>query len=103
MTIWTKDFAVALGERILATLLQVILGFGTAFIGNGSTFKGWDWQNTLVAIVASAVLALVKGVLANLVTKSGPGLTQSEQVVPPEPQPVGNPGPSVDEPGGPVG
>ena len=85
MTIWTKSYAKALGERVLATLIQIAIGFGVAFVGNGSTFVGWDWKNTLVSIAVGAGLALLKGILANLVTKDGPGFTHAEQVQPPLP------------------
>jgi hypothetical protein len=91
MTIWTAGFRNALIERVLWTLGQVVLGFATAFVANGSTFSGWDWKNTLVAITTSTVLAAIKGVAANVVTKTGPGTSPSEQVVPPEPQPINEP------------
>ena len=86
-TIWTKSYLASLAERVIATLLQIVIGFLTAFLANGSTFEGWDWQNSLTAIVVGVVLALLKGVLANLATKDGPGLLHTEQVVPPLPAP----------------
>lgn len=82
LTIWTKSYAKALGERVISTLLQVLIGFGTAFAQNGFTFDGWDWKNTLIAITVSTVVATAKGLLTNLVTKDGPGLTHAEQVTP---------------------
>lgn len=85
MTIWTKSFWLAAAERVIWTLLQVAVGFGTAYMGNGFTFKGWDWQNTLVSITVSTGLAAVKGIVANMVTKDGPGTTHAEQVTPPLP------------------
>jgi hypothetical protein len=97
MTIWTPAFRKALLERVLWTLAQVVVGFGTAFLANGATFSGWDWKNTLVAIIVSTVSALIKGIAANAVTKTGPGTSPSEQVVPPEPQPKPEPQPIAPE------
>ena len=88
LTIWTKSFAIAALERVISTFLQVLIGFLTAYVGNGSTFKGWDWQNTLVSIAVATVLAAAKGILANLATKDGPSLTHAEQVKPELPAPA---------------
>lgn len=82
MTIWTKSFWKAWAERVLWTLAQIAIGFGTAFIQNGMTFEGWDWKNTLLAISVSTVTAMLKGIGANAVTKNGPGTASSEQVQP---------------------
>ena len=88
MTIWTKSFWLAAAERVIWTLLQVLIGFGTAYAGNGFTFKGWDWQNNLVSISVSTGVAAAKGILANMVTKDGPSTTHAEQVVPRLPAPA---------------
>lgn len=88
MTIWTKSYALALLERIIATFLQIIIGFGTAYAQNGFTFEGWDWKNTLIAIVVGTVLSLAKGLLANVITKDGPSLSHAEQVEPSLPAPA---------------
>jgi hypothetical protein len=82
VTIWTKSFWLAWAERVLATLIQAAIGFGTAWAQNDFSFKGWDWKNNLFAILVSAGTAALKGVLANLATKDGPSLTHAEQVEP---------------------
>lgn len=87
MTIWTRSFWKAWGERVVWTLFQIALGFGTAFVQNGMTFDGWDWKNTLLAIAVSTVSAMLKGIGANALTKTGPSSGSSEQVVPPLPAP----------------
>ena len=87
-TIWTRSYWSSLLERVLATLLQIVIGFLTAFVANGSTFNGWDWKNTLTAIVVGTVLSLLKGILANLATKDGPSLLHTEQVKPELPAPA---------------
>ena len=86
-TIWTKSYLLSLLERVIATLLQIAIGFLTAFVGNGSTFEGWDWKNTLTAIIVGTVLSLLKGILANLATKDGPSVLHTEKVTPPLPAP----------------
>ena len=87
-TIWTKSYWSSLAERVLATLIQVVLGFGAAFAENGFTFDGWDWKNTLFGIINTAVLSLLKGIGANLATKDGPSLLHTEQVKPELPAPA---------------
>jgi hypothetical protein len=100
MTIWTKDYLIALLERVIATFLMTFLavsGLDATAVGE-TGLDGIKWKAALAAAGVAALLSAVKGILANLVTKNGPSLTSSEQVFPPEPQPTGNPGPSVDEP-----
>lgn len=81
--LWTKAFWASWAERVLWTIIQILIGFGTAFAENGFTFEGWDWKNNLFAIAVSTVSAMIKGIGANAITKTGPGSLNTEQVVPP--------------------
>jgi hypothetical protein len=85
MTIWTPDFWKALAERVISTFLMTFIALVTV---DGFDFAHADWKAILIASGIAAGLSVAKGILANIGTKSGPGLTQAEQVVPPEPQPV---------------
>jgi hypothetical protein len=87
MTIWTRGFAIALAERIIATFVFCLAGIITA---DGFDFEHMSWKKVLIAAAASAALSLAKGLVANAATKNGPSVTSSEQVVPAEPQPVGD-------------
>jgi hypothetical protein len=84
MTIWTKAFWLATGERVLATFLASVLGFLTF---DGFAITDADWSNILSVSGTVAGITLIKCLLANLSTRNGPGFTDAEQVVPPEPQP----------------
>lgn len=78
---WNKAFLIALMERVLAS----VIGGALAIFANDSGLPTtWDeWKPVLVGIGVGAAYSLVKGVAANLVTKTGPGLTNYEQTVPP--------------------
>lgn len=88
MTIWTKDFWLALFERVVATFVQVLLA---VIAVDGFDFVQADWREILATAGIAAGVAFLKGLLANLATRTGPGLTDSEQVVPPLPQPENPP------------
>jgi hypothetical protein len=86
VTIWTRGFFIALAERIVATFVFCLAGIITA---DGFDLEHINWKTVLIAAAASAALSLAKGVVANVATKNGPSVTSSEQVVPAEPQPIG--------------
>ena len=86
MTIWTKSFGLSLFERSIATFLMAFLAItgldaGGAIGGQG--IKSVDWIDALIGAAIAAGLSLLKGVIANLITKDGPSLTHAEQVVSP--------------------
>lgn len=80
---WTKQFWLSWVERVVSTIIQVVVGFLTAFASNDFSFKGWDWKQTLIMLGTTAVLGMLKGLGANALTKTGPGFLNTEQVVPP--------------------
>jgi glycerol uptake facilitator-like aquaporin len=90
MTIWTAGFWKALAERVIATFLMTFVALVTV---DGFDFQHADWKGILIASAIAAGLSVAKGLIANLATKNGPSVTNSEQVFPPEPQPIGQPEP----------
>ena len=85
LTIWTAAFWRATAERVIATIVGALVAVLTA---DGFDLLKVDWTGVLVTIGTAGLVSLLKAVLANVATKNGPSLTSSEQVVPPEPQPV---------------
>ena len=87
LTIWTQSFVIALLERAIATFLQAFISaVGLDAIAIGA--RGWDginWGPALGIAGAAALLAVFKGVIANIFTKDGPSATHQEKVVPPLP------------------
>ena len=89
MTIWTQSFWIAWLERVLATFIETFIsaaGLDAIAIGQ----QGWDginWVPALGIAGAAAAIAAAKGVIANLKTKNGPSVTNSEIVIPPLPAP----------------
>ncbi len=84
LTIWTKSFAIAVMERALSTFLQAFIsaaGLDAIAIGN-TGLNGVNWDVALSISVVSAVLSVIKSVIANIATKDGPSLTHAEQVQP---------------------
>jgi hypothetical protein len=90
VTIWTKSYFISLAERVLATFIIVLIA---AITKNAINYEGEDvinpirvdWVNGFLLAGGAAILSLLKGVLANLVTKDGPSLSHSEKVIPPLP------------------
>jgi hypothetical protein len=83
---WSKTFLIALAERVIATFVVTFLaatGLDASVVGE-TGLEGVKWTAALATAGVAAGLSLVKGVLANVGTKDGPGLTHAEQVsVPP--------------------
>ena len=85
MTIWTPAFWRATAERIIATIVGALIAVLTA---DGFDVLSVDWPGILTTIGLAGLVSLLKAILANVATQTGPSLTNSEQVVPAEPQPV---------------
>jgi len=76
---WTAQFWKGLGERTAATFIEAMLAF---LVVTGFDPMHADWSQILVAAGTAAGIALLKGLLVNLTTKDGPGLTDAEFVRP---------------------
>ena len=87
LTIWTRDFWSATAERVLMTAAQVLIAVLTA---DGFDLIAANWRDIGVMVGTAALLSLLKSVAANAATRTGPSLTNSEQVIPPLPQPEGS-------------
>lgn len=88
MTIWTRSFGLSLLERVLATFLMAFLAITGLDAGGAIGRSGLgnvDWIDALIGAAIASALSAIKGVIANLITKDGPGLTHAEQVTPPLP------------------
>lgn len=79
MSKWNRDYWIALIERVIATFLQTLLA---VLVVDGFDFISASWKDIFIASAFAAGIALIKGLLANMATNNGPGLTDSEQVVP---------------------
>lgn len=81
MSKWSKAFWADLGERVLSTFLQALLG--TAVL-TGTTPVDWsDGKAIWATLGVPTALSLVKGLLANMANpESGPSLLPS----PPAPE-----------------
>lgn len=85
MTIWTKSFALATLERVIATFLMTFLAITGLDAGGAIGGQGLDqvnWLNALAGAGIAAGLSAIKCVLANVATKDGPSLSHAEQVEP---------------------
>jgi hypothetical protein len=87
MNLWHKAFWSALAERVVSTAAQAgLLAIGADQLN----LLNLDLERLLGFMGGGALLSLLKGLAANAITKSGPSLTQSEVVVPPEIPPEPN-------------
>jgi hypothetical protein len=87
LTIWTRAYWGATAERVLATAAEA----GAAYLVTAGPIVdalNIHWNVFGGVTGGAALLALLKSLAANAATKTGPSLTNSEQVVPPEPQPA---------------
>ena len=78
-SIYGRAFWVATFERVLMTALQTFLA--VAFV-DGVDLLRVGWSGVLAAVGSAAALSLVKCLVANLATRTGPSLTNDEQVRP---------------------
>jgi hypothetical protein len=85
LTYWSKDFWLATLERVVRTAAGAMLAL---IIVDGFDLLTADWVGILSAITVASLISLLMAISSNGVTKSGPALTDSEQVIPPLPQPV---------------
>ena len=79
--LWTGKFWKALAERVIATLVFTLIGIATA---DGFDVMNADWPQILVAVGVAGGLSLLKGIVANLATGTGPGLGTAETVTTPQ-------------------
>lgn len=71
-TIWTKAFWQATGERAV-TAFAASLASGFA-VGTG--LFSWDWQAAVSVAAGAAVVSLLKSLVVNNATGTGPGITE---------------------------
>lgn len=76
---WTAQYWKGLLERTAATFIESLLAF---LVVTGFDPLHADWSTILVASGTAAGIAALKGLLTNLATKDGPGLTDAEFVRP---------------------
>lgn len=82
-SIWTVAFLRALAERVLWT--AAMAGFtyiGIDSVENGFDIRTLDWGTFGSFAAGGALLSILKGMIANGVTKSGPSTGQTEIVLP---------------------
>ena len=84
MTIWTRGFWMATGERVIRTVAGALIALVTVA---GFSPRTADWVDIFITAGLAAFVSLLFAILSNTATKSGPALTESEQVIPPLPQP----------------
>ena len=84
LTIWTAGFWKATGERAVRTAAGALLALVAVA---GFSPRTADWTDIAITVGLATVISVLFAISSNGVTKSGPALTDSEQVVPPQPQP----------------
>lgn len=80
-SIWTGAFWQATAERVIATIVGALVAVLAA---DGFDVLNADWRGIVTTIGIAGAVSLLKAILANVATKTGPSLTNSEQVVPSE-------------------
>jgi hypothetical protein len=80
-SIWSGAFWRATIERIIRTAAGALLAL---VIVDGFDLLAADWVGILSTVGLAALVSLLMAITSNAATKSGPALTDSEQVVPPE-------------------
>lgn len=84
MTYWSMDFWKATAERVIRTIAGALIALVTVA---GFSPKTADWGDIFITAGLAAFVSLLFAIASNGVSKSGPALTDAEQVVPPLPQP----------------
>jgi hypothetical protein len=84
VTIWTRGFWKATSERVIRTVAGALIALVTVA---GFSPRTADWLDIAATVGLAALVSLLFAILSNGVGKSGPALTESEQVIPPLPQP----------------
>lgn len=64
---WTSLFWKDLGERVIATIAQVLLGIFTA---DGFNLLSIDATGVLVTVATAAILVVLKGIVAANISKT---------------------------------
>jgi hypothetical protein len=80
MSIWSKSFWKATGERAVKTFAQT--GVSVLLVGNVSGVLDADWLGVGSAAALAAIISLLTSIGSNGATGDGPSLSHAEQVVP---------------------
>lgn len=67
MTIWNGLFWKDVAERVIATVVQVLIALFTV---DGFNLANVDWQATLIAAATAAILVVLKSVAANVLVSN---------------------------------
>lgn len=84
MTIWTKAFWMATLERAIRTAAGALLALVAVA---GFSPRTADWMDIGLTVGVATLISVLLAIVGNTVSKNGPAIMDSEQVVPPEPQP----------------
>lgn len=87
LTIWTRGFWKATGERAIKTFAQTAAS--VLVVAGVTGVLDADWQGVASAAALAAVISLLTSVAGNAATETGPSFVDAEQVVPTLPQPEG--------------
>jgi len=82
--VWNLNFWKATAERVIRTVVGALISL---LIVDGFDLRDADWADIAATVGLAALISLLFAISSNVATKSGPALTDSEQVVPPLPQP----------------
>lgn len=77
--IWTSAFWKAVAERAISTVAQVAVGMLTATTVPGTSTP---WQALGVAIAVAALLSVLKSLIVNQATGTGPSAVSAETIKP---------------------
>jgi hypothetical protein len=74
---WTAAFAKALAERVIFTMVEVLIPMLVL-----TRIDMLDWAATFWVVISAGVLAVCKGLLAARVGSTGPSMTSVEVLAP---------------------
>jgi protein involved in polysaccharide export with SLBB domain len=84
LTIWTADFWKATGERAIRTAAGALLALVAVA---GFSPRTADWADIFITVGLATCISVLMAITSNGISRTGPALTDSEKVMPPEPQP----------------
>jgi peptidoglycan/LPS O-acetylase OafA/YrhL len=84
MTIWGKAFWQSTLERAIRTAAGALLALVAVA---GFSPRTADWIDIAITVALATGVSVLLAIAGNATSKSGPSFTNSEQVVPPLPQP----------------
>lgn len=79
MSIWTRAFWAATGERAIKTFAQTAVA--VLVVGNVTGVLEADWAGVGSSALLAALISVLTSVGSNAATQDGPSLTHDEQVV----------------------